>query len=101
MKIDKSKLKIKYLYDLYKLSPIYPTEEDVLYQYINLLSDNNKLDNFNSVDLKRLNVKLPVNYDIFEIMNVFIEQGYFKETNRYKKTNTLLIEYTTIKHPWL
>ena len=102
MKINKEKLKIKYLFDLYKISPLYPTEEDVLYEYICLLNEKGKINKFTTADLRRWRVKLPKEYEtIPEIMNVFIEQGYFKELNRYKKTNTLLIEYETIKHPWL
>lgn len=100
--MNRSKLKIKYLFDLYKLSPVYPTEDDILFEYITGLEETGKIKEvFPNKILRKFCNKLPEQYENErEIMQVFVDSGYFEIVNQYKKTNTEIIEYKLLKHPW-
>lgn len=100
--MNREKLKIKYLFELYKLSPLYPTEEDILYEYVRGLEESSLTDEiFENRILRGFSNKLPDSFENEkEMMNYFIDLGYFEEVNRYKKTRGEIIEYKLIKHPW-
>lgn len=100
--MNKDKLKIKHLFNIYNLSINYPNEEDVLYLYIKGLYDTYNDDKvFENRLLRKFTKDLPKKYDNEkEIMNYFVSLGYFEIVNRYRKTNTEIIEYKLINHPW-
>jgi hypothetical protein len=100
--MNKDKLKLKHLFEVYKISPIYPTEEDILYEYMKGLTETNLLDEiFENKVLRAFSNKLPDGYsDEKKIMEYFIDLGFFEEVNRYKKTKGEIVEYKLIKNPW-
>jgi hypothetical protein len=89
--MDKTKLKIKHLYGLYKLSPSYPTLEDVLFEWVTHIESNNLNRVLVRNDFKRV-AKLPEGYTILSVMDEFINLGYFEKTGE---------GFILKKHPWL
>jgi len=101
--MNRDKLKIKHKYNFYKLSPVYPSNEDILFEYIDGLEKLGLINTvFKNGDLRKLSEKLPSEYNNeTEIMAEFINIGYFEEVNSYKKTNGTIIEYKLKFHPWM
>jgi hypothetical protein len=95
---DKNKLKIKYIFNLYKYSPVYPTTEDILYEYIAGLEKRNLLqEEFSLRLLRRFSSKLPNNITSHkEMMNYFVSKNIFEITKEDKRGTYFKLK----NNPW-
>lgn len=97
------KIKLKYLYNLYKVSPLYPSEEDLLFEITKGLEESNLLnETFTNFQIRPFYERLPNGYkNERELMSYFVSQNVFEIMEQQKVKNAEIVTYKIKNNPML
>lgn len=95
--IDYKKLKAKYALEIYQNVPLYPNNEDVLYEIVKVLQGRSILDNEFKAENLRWAVKTRCgDIELIDTIKTLSEQGFFSWEKRGRYTY-----FTLLTHPWV
>lgn len=94
--IDRKKLPIKYIFNVYQQLKDFPTPEDILFEIVGHFEEYGVTEELNVKQIQKiLSFKLSTK-EIEECINTLTSKGYVTTS----KENTKFIHYTIVTHPW-